>query len=201
MPFCCARCGHVSRDADEIRESYCASCGDWSPNAALAPEPEPPADLEYECRGCGSRFWVPGSHKGQVFCSCREERPCLPYEPRQAEVLVRHAEVLGLPVDLVTSSALLAGYVVVGTTDSPNFGWLMAGRSAAELEADVAALRAGITWYQRARQAAGRLIIGALQAIGMPRFFFLPESDDSEADDDYEDWANPYSWRPGDPEL
>lgn len=127
MPFTCARCGHVSRDPDEIRESYCASCGDWSPNASLAPEPAPPADLEYQC----------------LFT-----------EDQVAEILA-------------------------------------AGR---RLEGDVAAFEAGRTWYQRARRAVGRLIIGPLHAIGTPRLPVVPESDRDA-------WVNPYSWRSGDPEL
>jgi hypothetical protein len=255
VPFTCARCGHVSRDPDEVREGYCASCGDWSPNAA--PAPEPPADLEYQCRGCGARFRVPGSVTGQVSCGCGEQRPCLPAEPRQAEVSVSRVELLGYPVDLVTSPALQPGYIVVGTMDAPGFGWLMAGRSAAELDAGVAALREslahplvpladwsvtltgqvtedqvsllaglgaarpdqlpeilaagrrleeavardGVTWYQRARSAAGALITGALQAIGLPRLPVTADGSGTVADNEHEDWTNPYSWRPGDPEL
>lgn len=265
MPFACARCGHVSRDPDEIRESYCASCGDWSPNAAArtgpAPEPESAAnlaDLEYRCRGCGSRFWVPGTHRGLVLCSCGEERPCLPAEPPLAEVTVSRTELLGYPVDLVTNPALQPGYIVVGTMDAPAFGWLMAGRSSAELEAgvtalreslaaprwplaplsdwsvtltgqatedqvallaglgnmrpdqvpeilaagrrledDVAALRAGVTWYQRARL----LVAATLRSIIKPRLRSVPEGSGAAADSEHEDWINPYSWRPGDPEL
>lgn len=260
MPFTCARCGHVSATA-MASASYCASCGDQSPNVALAPAPEPEsaaslADLEYQCRGCGRRFWVPGSVTGAVSCGCGEERPCLPAEPPQAEVVVRHAELHGFPVDLVTNPALQPGYIVVGTMDPPAFGWLMAGRSTAELEAgfaalgeslarplaplsdwsvtlagpvtddqvsllaglgaarpdqvpeilaagrrleeDVARLEAAVTWYQRARLAAGALIMSALQVFGRPR---PAEGSGAGADDDHEDWTNPYSWRPGDPEL
>lgn len=130
MPFASARCGHVSREPDEIREGYCASCGDWSPNAALAARPL--ADLEYRCRGCGTRFWVP--------------------------------EILA------------------------------AGR---RLEEDVAALRAGVTWYQRARLLAAAV----LRSIIRPRLRSVPEGSDAAADSEHEDWTNPYSWRPGDPEL
>lgn len=205
MPFRCARCGHVSCDPGEIRESYCASCGDWSPNASLAPEPAPPADLEYQCRGCGAEvFVVPGLHKGQVYCTCGEQRPCLPAGPRQAEVSVRHAELDAAMTALsdwsVTCTgqftedqvALLAG---LGQARPDQLAEILAaGR---RLEADVAALREGASWYQRARLLAA----AALRSIIRPRLRSVPEGSSAEADGEHEDWVNPYSWRPGDPQL
>jgi len=103
VAFTCPRCGMTSQAPADEADGWCGACCAQTGGA-----------LEYECRGCRRRLWVPGSHLGPVLCTCGEARPMLPAEPARPSCVVADPvdgmiEVGGYQVHVVTDPLVPAG--------------------------------------------------------------------------------------------
>jgi hypothetical protein len=62
--FACPACGRTAHNPEDARQGYCGACHDFTGRGDV-----------YECGQCGTRFIVPPSHAGAVWCSCGAPEP------------------------------------------------------------------------------------------------------------------------------